>query len=125
MLIEAIFVLGIGLMLSVLNVYFRDIQHFMSIVLQALFYSAPIVYPITLRARSAAHVLGMTIPVRAIYDLNPLVRFVECVPRRAVQPRVPAASATSRYIIRVGDRRCWPSGSWVFRKLDRRLAEEV
>ena len=30
-LIEAVFVLGIGLMLSVLNVYFRDVQHFVAI----------------------------------------------------------------------------------------------
>ena len=35
-------------MLSVLNVYFRDVQHFVGIALQVLFYSAPIVYPITL-----------------------------------------------------------------------------
>ena len=48
--IEAVFVLGIGLVLSVLNVYFRDVEHFVGIAMQALFYSAPIVYPITLRA---------------------------------------------------------------------------
>jgi ABC-type polysaccharide/polyol phosphate export permease len=45
--IQTVFVLGIGLMLSVLNVYFRDVKHFIGISLQALFYSAPIVYPIS------------------------------------------------------------------------------
>src|SRR5712691_1768994 len=44
--IQTVFVLGIGLMLSVVNVYFRDVKHFIGISLQALFYSAPIVYPI-------------------------------------------------------------------------------
>ena len=33
----------------------------------------------------------MTIPVRAIYELNPLVQFVESLPRRALRPPVPAA----------------------------------
>ena len=47
--IQTVFVLGIGLMLSVLNVYFRDVKHFIGIALQALFYSAPIVYPISVR----------------------------------------------------------------------------
>ena len=41
--IQSVFVLGIGLMLSVLNVYFRDFKHFIGIALQALFYTAPIV----------------------------------------------------------------------------------
>ena len=33
---------------SVCNVYFRDVQHLVGIVLQVLFYATPIVYPITL-----------------------------------------------------------------------------
>ena len=42
-----VFVVGIGLFLSVANVYFRDVKHFVAIAMQALFYSAPIVYPIS------------------------------------------------------------------------------
>src|SRR5207244_7186870 len=44
--LEAAFVFGIALMLSVFNVYFRDVQHFVSILLMMLFYTVPIVYPI-------------------------------------------------------------------------------
>ena len=76
MLIEAVFVGGIGLVLSVIDVYFRDTEHFMGIAMQALFYSAPIVYPISYVPKTA-DVLGMTIPLRRIYELNPLVTFVE------------------------------------------------
>jgi ABC-2 type transport system permease protein len=43
--VMAIFALGLGLMLSALNVYFRDIQHFMSIVFLVWFYLTPIIYP--------------------------------------------------------------------------------
>ncbi len=46
-LLMAIFGLGFGLLLSVLNVYFRDIQHFMGILFLAWLYLTPIIYPIT------------------------------------------------------------------------------
>ena len=55
----------------------------------ALFYSAPIVYPITF-VPTTAHVLGMTIPLRTIYELNPLVTLRGVLPGRAVRPQVPA-----------------------------------
>ena len=43
----AVFGLGFGLLLSVLNVYFRDIQHFIGILFLAWVYLTPIIYPIT------------------------------------------------------------------------------
>jgi ABC-2 type transport system permease protein len=46
-LIMAVFGLGFGLLLSVLNVYFRDIQHFIGILFLAWVYLTPIIYPIT------------------------------------------------------------------------------
>ncbi len=39
------FVLGLGLMLSAVNVYFRDVQHFLAIFLNIWFYATPILYP--------------------------------------------------------------------------------
>lgn len=47
MLLVAGFALGLGLMFSVLNVYFRDIEHFMAILFLIWFYATPVVYPIT------------------------------------------------------------------------------
>lgn len=44
--LTALFGLGFGLMLSVLNVYFRDIQHFVTILFMVWFYMTPIIYPI-------------------------------------------------------------------------------
>jgi ABC-2 type transport system permease protein len=43
--VTSLFALGFGLLLSALNVYFRDIQHFMSIVFLVWFYLTPIIYP--------------------------------------------------------------------------------
>ena len=41
------FPLGLGLMLSALNVYFRDIEHFMSIIFLVWLYLTPIIYPLS------------------------------------------------------------------------------
>jgi ABC-type polysaccharide/polyol phosphate export permease len=45
MTLTAIFALGLGLMFSVLNVYFRDIEHFLVIFFLLWLYGTPIVYP--------------------------------------------------------------------------------
>ncbi len=120
--IQSFFVLGIGFLLSVLNVYFRDVQHLVSITLMALFYSAPIVYPISV-VPEKAHIGGMTISLRAIYELNPLVVLVECYRDAMYDLRFPPVLSIL-YLIG------WSIvlmaiGLAVFQKLDRRLAEEV
>ena len=75
MLFQFAFVLGIALILSVVNVYFRDTQHLIAILLQVLFYLAPIVYPISY-VPDTATVFGIQIPLGDIYRLNPIVVFV-------------------------------------------------
>ena len=68
----AIFALGIGLVLSVWNVRYRDVGYLSTIVLQFLFYVTPIVYPLSLIPERA-----MGLPVRDIIRLNPLSQFTE------------------------------------------------
>lgn len=113
---------GAGLVLSVCNVYFRDVKHFINIAMQALFYSAPIVYPITVVPKSK-EVLGVDVPVLEIYRLNPLVRFIEGFRDVLYNLRMPSVG-TLLYLL------AWSAGLlvaglWVFRKLEPRLAEEV
>jgi lipopolysaccharide transport system permease protein len=76
------FALGIGLALSVANVYFRDTQHLMGILMQMWFYATPIVYPISYVNKEAASIkhhhwdiFGHPLPVSFIYRLNPMERF--------------------------------------------------
>ncbi|MCZ2812342.1 MULTISPECIES: ABC transporter permease [unclassified Modestobacter] len=72
------FALGIALLLSVANVYFRDTQHFVTIGMQLWFYATPIVYPYQLIQDQAARMraAGNDFPLETIYRLNPLERFV-------------------------------------------------
>src|SRR5215471_2374429 len=72
MLIQTMFVLGLALALSAAAVYFRDLEHLLGLVLQAWFYSAPIVYPITL---VTSHLAAGSWLLK-LYNLNPLTRFV-------------------------------------------------
>ncbi len=72
LLFLAIFALGIGLVLSVWNVRYRDVGYLSTIVLQFLFYVTPIVYPLSLIPERA-----MGLPVRDIIRLNPLSQFTE------------------------------------------------
>jgi ABC-type polysaccharide/polyol phosphate export permease len=120
--IQSFFVLGVGFLLSVLNVYFRDVQHLVSIALMALFYSAPIVYPISVVPKTA-HIGGAEVPLRAIYNLNPLVQLIGCYRAAMYDLRFPPVLSllylVAWSIVLVG------IGLWVFQKLDHRLAEEV
>jgi len=45
-IVEYTLLLGISLIVSSVTVYFRDLQHFIGVVLQLLFYATPIVYSI-------------------------------------------------------------------------------
>ena len=68
----AAFSLGVGLLLAMLNAHLRDIGYIVQVLLNLLFYAAPIIYPITyVEDLYAEH------PWLRIYELNPITRFVE------------------------------------------------
>jgi ABC-type polysaccharide/polyol phosphate export permease len=114
--LQLVMVLGIGLMLSVANVYFRDIQYLLAIALQLLFYSTPIIYSISLVADRGPTVL-------MIYRLNPLVRLTDSYRRVLYDLRWPS-------FLDVGYVALWALallliGMLVFRRFVGRLAEEL
>jgi ABC-type polysaccharide/polyol phosphate export permease len=120
--LETLFVLGVGLFLSVANVYFRDVKHFIAIAMQALFYATPIVYPISV-VPDTAEVLGVSIPLGTIYRLNPLVQIVQSFRAVLYDLRFPPLDSML-YLIG------WAVGAlvfgyWFFERHQRRLAEEV
>ncbi len=72
-----VFGLGVSLLLSIANVYFRDTQHFVAILFQIWFYATPIVYPITIVAERSDHIGPLVggITLIDLYEFNPLERF--------------------------------------------------
>ena len=68
---DIVFTAALSLMLSSLNVYMRDIEHFVQVVMVGLFFAEPIVYPFQdLGSRLGQH------GVLWLYMLNPLTPIV-------------------------------------------------
>lgn len=79
MVLLAVFAAGLALMLAVANVYFRDTQYFLTIVLQIWMYLTPIIYPASLvesASRDVGGILGTPVTIVGIYQLNPMDHFV-------------------------------------------------
>jgi ABC-type polysaccharide/polyol phosphate export permease len=73
--ITGLFALGIGLWVSIFNLYYRDIGYLVGIALNILFYATPIVYPLTLPSLSEYHIADISLG--DILKLNPLTDLVE------------------------------------------------
>ena len=117
--VQTMFVVGLGLFLSVLNVYFRDVQHFVGILLQIWFYATPIVYPIKVVADALAERPGLL----TLYKLNPMVRFVEAYRDCLYDLRFPPLLDTL-YLLGVSGATL-ALGVLVFSRLEPKLAEEL
>jgi len=120
--IEFAFALGLALLVSVLNVYFRDVKHFVSLAMKILFYTVPIVYPLSLVPKEK-QVGGWTIPVRQLYELNPLVPMLGFYRDVLYDLRFPDLGSLA-YVVAWAAGLLW-FGWWVFSRLEPRLAEEV
>ena len=95
---DVVFSAALSIFLAAVNVYLRDVQHFVQILLVALFFSPPIVY--TFGQSIAPHHAW----IRHIYELNPLVwivlAFQRCLFGRVVPPGgklIPSISTVAKY----------------------------
>ena len=122
--LQTLFVTGVGLALSVLNVYFRDVQHLVNILLQVWFYSTPILYPLSFveeQVEAAEWLDGW--PVMELYHLNPMVSFVDVYRALMYDQRLPdlldVAWITVASVVTL------LVGYKVFKHFEPRLAEEL
>ena len=113
LLIQYILCLGLSLIVSSVTVFFRDLQHFIGVILQLLFYATPIVYSI------------QTIPeqYRWILKINPMTYIIEgyrdifynqCMPDMKMLEIVLAIGIATCII-----------GYIIFNKLQKKFAEEL
>ena len=127
-LLLTVFALGLGLLLAIANVYFRDTGYLVALLLQFWFYLTPVVYPASLVDRTVAergglHLLGHELPVAHLYRLNPMERFLSVFRALLYDNRWPAwqdwvgitvSAAVALFV-----------GALVFRRFGRRLVEEL
>lgn len=126
MVLLAVFAAGVALLFSIANVYFRDTQYLLSILLQLWIYLTPIIYPIQLVAQKSAPrggLLGTPFTLLDVYDLNPMVHYVALFRQLMYDNRWPDGF---EWVICI----CWSLaalgvGMFVFRKNERNLAETL
>lgn len=113
LLIQYVLLLGIALIFSAVTVYMRDIQHFIGVVLQLLFYATPIVYSID------------TIPegFRWILKWNPMTYIIEGYRAIFYNQAMPDLKALG--ILGVISIVILIVGYLLFNKLQKRFAEEL
>ncbi|KRD44625.1 ABC transporter [Cellulomonas sp. Root930] len=118
-----VFSLGVALLLSIANAYFRDMQHLVSIVFQVWFYLTPILYPISeVEKISAEHgPLFGNVTLLDLFKLNPMEGFTEVFRNLLYDNRLPEWSTALECVVwAVG---ALIVGSWVFDRHQKRLAE--
>lgn len=119
------FSLGISFLLGAINVKYRDITSIWDVLMQALFYAVPIIYPITMVAASsvtAAKVILLNPISQVIQDLRYSIVTTEAV---TTWSYVGEEHFIWKFIplIIVFIMLIW--GSWYFRKKSKRFAEEI
>ena len=121
--VQTLLVMGYSLFLGALNVYFRDMQHLISIVLQVWFYLTPVVYVMDRYIKTSETIAGVKIPVRAIYLFNPMVHVVTAYRNVLYDGRMPGLVSmiylVSCSLVVLG------LGWAFFRKVEGRMVEEL
>lgn len=79
LIVQIVFAIGLGIILGVLNVFFRDVGQLFNIVLQFWFWFTPIVYPVTILPEK----------VRFLMNSNPMAALVNAYQTIMVNSQCP------------------------------------
>jgi lipopolysaccharide transport system permease protein len=107
------FIFGVGLLLSALFVYFRDLNQIWDVLINVLFFCSPIIYPLS------------AVPpyLMPYYMLNPVTQYIVIYRQVLVAGDLPSLTGLI-FVMAVGIA-IYLVGSFAFNKLQRRFAEEV
>lgn len=128
--LTGMFIYGLGLLLGILLVYFRDIEHFWTIATQAWFYGSGVMFPISLVEKAQkqlndnGHMLfGMEVPLLAVFKLNPAFEILTAY-RRVLYDYV-WPDLTSILVIAIWAVGTLAVGILVYNRFQARLVEEL
>lgn len=113
LIVQYVLLIGISLLVSSLTVYFRDLQHFIGILLQLLFYATPIVYGMDIIPVSFQWILKLN-PMSYIIDGYRSIFYYQRMPDLVGLGIVFAISIVLCIV-----------GYFIFNKLQKRFAEEL
>jgi lipopolysaccharide transport system permease protein len=99
MLIESIFIIGLALFLSTLNVFYRDTQSIMGVATNAWFFLTPVIYPLSTLPQNY-QLRGLTMNVQSlVMTLNPMAALVTCYRSVILEGAPPAFDLWFRSLI--------------------------
>ncbi len=113
MALQYIFVLGMIFMFSALNVYFRDLEYILNIIVMIWFYLTPIVYTIDMVPEE----------YRTFFLLNPMTNIIIFYRDILYYKQIPTFSSFGSILIY--SILMIFIGYWVFQKLQKNFAEEL
>ena len=116
-----VFVFAIGLIASTLFVRFRDVGQIWEVTAMLLFFSAPIMYPITILPEWAQRIVSLNPFVQVMQDIRTVLLGTEAPPPTALR-RSPSARSF-RSLIAIAPARASRSG--VYRRERRHFAERA
>lgn len=113
LIVQYIVILAISFIVSSVTVYFRDLQHFLGILLQLLFYATPIVYSIDVIPQQFQWILKIN-PMTYIIDAYRAIFYNSTMPDMKVLAIVFAIGTIGMII-----------GYLIFNRLQKKFAEEL
>lgn len=124
MVIFGLFSVGLAMVFSIINVYFRDLSYLLTIVLQFWFYLTPILYPVELvktQSDKLGGLVGTPVTLLDIYTLNPVEGFIEIFRNLLYDNRAPDVSTV---LIALGwTLLAFSAGAWMYARREKMLAE--
>jgi len=124
MVLFAIFAVGLSMIFSIINVYFRDLAYLLTIVLQFWFYLTPILYPVELVATQSdklGGLMGTPVTLLDVYSLNPVEGFIEIFRNLLYDNRLP--DLWTVVIAFAWTVSAFAVGSWMYSRKEKMLAE--
>jgi len=111
--VQLVLMLGVSLVLSSVNLFYRDIKHVIPLVLQIWMYATPIIYPLKMVPEQ----------YRAVYMLNPMAIIMESYRRVALLGKMPDWAALGW--VALGSVVVVVLGYRVFKRLEPAFAEVI
>jgi lipopolysaccharide transport system permease protein len=112
LLVQVVLTLGLGFALAAANVFYRDVQSLLTLVIQLWFYASPIIYPVTAVPEN----------LRPFYLLNPMAGVIEAYRDVLLNGQFPGSYLWESAIISLV---VFVLGYWFFKKVEFLFADMV
>lgn len=110
---QSLFTLGLAFIAAAMNVYYRDVKHFLEVILQLWFWVTPIIWSVSLVPEK----------FRDYAYLNPFTPFIEAYRDVILRNQLPRLSTLS--MVAAAGVLAFLLGAYIFHKKQRRFAEEI